>query len=460
VSSDARGAAALELAERAVAHVARGEAAAVVQTERSGLARFAASEIHQPTLIENTLVELEVVVDGRSGYASTNRLDDAALAELAHRADEAASMSPADSEHPGLAGRADPPEIAGYDEATAGITPDEQAQRAAASIAAAAPFDAYGFFTSGVVEVAVAATTGLRTAQATTDATALVLAAADGASGYASRTSWRVGEVDGAAAARESSAKAERTRGAVELEPGSYRAVLEPYALAELLQSFAFAGFGALDLLEERSYFAGRLGERAFDPQLSIADDPLSPANLPRGFDFEGTPRQRVQIVEDGVIRGVVWDRRTAARAGGGRQSTGHALRASQRHYGPFPVCLEVAPGDAESAEELASRVGDGIWITRLHYLGVVNPREAVITGMTRDGTFRIRDGRVAEPLVNLRFTLAMPDVFGELLGLTRDRQLVNQSEFYGDREPEAVLAPALATSSFAITGTGSGPGL
>jgi PmbA protein len=121
---------------------------------------------------------------------------------------------------------------------------------------------------------------------------------------------------------------------------------------------------------------------------------------------------------------------------------------------------LSVAPGEAESAEELAELVGDGIYITRLHYLGIVNPREGVITGMTRDGTFRIRGGRIAEPLVNLRFTVAVPDLLAEVPGLTRARMLVNQNQFYDERYPQGVLCPALATASFNVTGSGSGPGL
>ena len=163
-----------------------------------------------------------------------------------------------------------------------------------------------------------------------------------------------------------------------------------------------------LGFLEERSFFAGRIGERAFDPKVTIVDDALDPRGLPRSFDFEGTPKQRTPLVEEGVIRGPVWDRATAARAG--RESTGHALPAGSRAYGAVPTNLVLSPGEAESTDELAELVGDGIYVTRLHYLSVVNQREGVITGMTRDGTFRIRDGKVAEPLVNLRFTVAMPD--------------------------------------------------
>ena len=449
-----------ELAARALEHVGRGEAEAVVQRERSGLARFAASEVHQPTLIDNVVVQLQVVLDGRSGFATTNRLDDAGLADLAQRAQAAAEVSPARDDVPALTRPAPIPPIEGFDEATAALSAEEQARRASAAISAAEGSDLYGFFTSGECGLAICSTAGVSAEARTTDATALVLAAGDDASGYSMRTSWRAAEVDVEDAAREACAKAERTVGAVELEPGPYRTVLEPYAFGELLQWFSDTAFGALDLLEERSFLAGRLGERLFDEKVSIADDALDARGLPKSFDHEGTPKRRVQLVEDGVARGVVWDRRTAAQAGGDAESTGHALPAPQRSYGPLATALQVDPGDAESLEDLADRVGDGLYVTRLHYLGIVNPREGVLTGMTRDGTFRIRNGRVAEPLVNLRFTVAVPDVLADLLGLTRARSLVSQSDFYGDRDAFAVLTPAVATARFTITGTGSRPGI
>jgi PmbA protein len=121
---------------------------------------------------------------------------------------------------------------------------------------------------------------------------------------------------------------------------------------------------------------------------------------------------------------------------------------------------LTMAGGEAESTDELAELVGEGIYVTRLHYLSVVQPREGVLTGMTRDGTFRIRDGKVGEPLVNLRFTVPMPEVLGDVPGLTREQSLVNMNELYDERFPHAALVPALATTRFQITGAGSGPGL
>jgi predicted Zn-dependent protease len=427
---------AADVAGRALGAVEGDDAQAVVLAERSGLARFAGSEVHQPTLIENLVVTVLVARDGRVGLASTNRTGDEELTALARRAAEAAATAGGKADFPGFPPPSRVPAVAGFDPETAGLSPEEQARLAGAAIGARNGLGVYGFFTSGVTDLAIASSTGVAVEQSMTDATALVVAAGADRSGYAERTAFAAGRIDPAEVAEEAVEKAERTRGATELEPGSYRALLEPYALAELLQYLAYDSFGALGLLEERSYLAGRLGERVFDEQVSIADDALDPRGLPKAFDFEGTPKRRVELVEDGVARGVVWDRATAARAEEERSTTGHAPPPLLRDYGPLPFALSMRGGEAASVEELVALVGDGIYVTRLHYLGVVHPREGVVTGMTRDGTFRVRDGRVAEPLVNLRITVSVPDLLREVLGLTREVSLVNASDFYGERYP------------------------
>jgi predicted Zn-dependent protease len=451
---------ALELAERAV-RIARGDAIeAVVQAERSGFARFAGSEVHQPTLIENESLFLRVARGTRVGSAAGNRLDEEGLRELAARAEAAADASPEDPDFPGLAGAAALPQVAGHDQETAALRPDDQAHLAALAIDAAAEMPVYGFVTSGTATLAVATSEGFAAEQSSTDAVALALAATDGASGYAEQTAWKVGEIDPAAVAREAVETAKRTRGASELEPGAYRAVLETYAVGELLQYFAFDAFSGLALLEERSYLAGRVGESTLDEKISLADDALDPAGLPKQFDFEGVPKQRVELVEQGVLRGAVWDAASAAKAGDSERSTGHAPPPALRRFGPLPFALSLAGGEAESVAELVELVGEGIYITRLHYLGVIEPREGVLTGMTRDGTFRIRDGKIAEPLVNLRFTVAVPEVLVEVPGLTRGTKLANESAFYDERFAYGALVPALATARFNITGVGGPPGI
>jgi PmbA protein len=448
---------ALDLAERALRAAQGDEALALVQSERSGMARFAGSEVHQPTLIENDVVELQIVRDGRLGIASSNNTDDEGLRTLAARAAEAADAAPADPDFAGLAPPAEPPAVEGYDDEAAGLGAEDQARLAAAAIEAS-ELDLYGFFTSGVTSLAIASTTGLAVSQELTDVAVLALAAVEGASGYAEQTGWRAGDVDPAGAARDAVEKAKLTRGAVELEPGSYPAVLEPPAFAELLAYFSYDAFSAQGLLEERSYAFDKLATQVFDERFSLADDALDPRGLPKAFDFEGTPKQRVDLVRSGVLSDVVWDRQTAKRDG--RETTGHAPPSSLRHWGPLTFALSVAGGEADSPAQLAETLGDGIYVTRLHYLSIVDPREGIVTGMTRDGTFRIRGGRVADPLVNLRFTVSVPQLLAELPGLTREPVLINQNAYYDERYPTGLLSPAVATARFDVTGVGSGPGV
>ena len=185
----------LERAERALGLVSGDEAEVVVTTEHSGFARYAGKEVPQPTLIDNASVQLRLIRDGRAGVAPTNRPDDEGLAELVRRATDVVVSAGPDPDLPPLAPPAEFPDVRGYDEETAELGADDQARLAAAAIAASGDYGLYGYFTSGVVELAIASTTGLRASQRTTDANWLALAAVDGASGYATRTSWRVGDV-------------------------------------------------------------------------------------------------------------------------------------------------------------------------------------------------------------------------------------------------------------------------
>ena len=279
----------------------------------------------------------------------------------------------------------------------------------------------------------------------------VALATGDGCSGYADAASWKASDVDPAAVAREAGEKAARTAGADDPGPATYRAVLEPYAFGELLWYFGYSSLGALALLEERSYLAE-------DRRADLRPRPRSTTTR---STRPGSRRRSTSRASRGASPSsrTAWrrsvDRRTAARAG--RESTGHALVAPAQSYGPQPFNLSVPAGDA-SLDELVSRVEAGIYVTRLHYLNIVDPREGLITGMTRDGTFRIEGGKVTRPLVNLRFTTSFPALVASVLGFGDEVRLVNQSDFYGERYPFGALVPAIATEAFTV-GIGQGRG-
>ena len=205
-----------------------------------------------------------------------------------------------------------------------------------------------------------------------------------------------------------------------DLRPGEYPVILEEYAVGELVDYLAYMGFGALSFQEGHGFMAGRLGQRLMSEQISIWDDGLDGGGLPMAFDFEGVPRQRVDLIREGVAAGVVYDTETAAREG--RESTGHALPAPNP-YGPFPLHLFVGAGDTPK-EAMLKSMDRGLWVTRFHYVNVVHSRQGILTGMTRDGTFLMEGGELTRPVRNLRFTQNALEALSatEAVGATRLR--------------------------------------
>jgi predicted Zn-dependent protease len=234
--------------------------------------------------------------------------------------------------------------------------------------------------------------------------------------------------------------KAKRNQNAQPIEPGVYEVVLEEYAVAEMLEFMSFMGFSALAAQEERSFM--RLGEPITGQEVSIWDDGLDRTGLPASFDFEGVPKQRVDLITRGVASGLVYDMQSATRAG--RKSTGHGLPAPNTE-GPFAVNLFMQPGTAAKAE-LASGIKRGIWVTRFWYVRIVAPKASIITGMTREGTFLIENGRITRPVKDLRFTQSILEALQGTEAMSRSTKL-QIGEFIG-----ASRVPAIRLKAFTFT--------
>ncbi|MGH9183216.1 MAG: metallopeptidase TldD-related protein, partial [Acidimicrobiales bacterium] len=219
--------------------------------------------------------------------------------------------------------------------------------------------------------------------------------------------------------------------------PGTWEVVLLPSAVATLVDHLAGA-FSAKAYAEGRSALCDRLGTEVASPLVSLADDAVGEGAIGLPFDGEGTPRSRVELIRDGVAAGLVHDRATAAAAG--VAPTGHGL-VGPNPWGPYPSHLVVAPGHA-GVDELVAGIEEGLLVTRFWYARTVNPKQALLTGMTRDGTFRIEGGGVGTPVRSLRFNqsilaaLAACDGVGHDLGTCCDEG--------GD-----VRAPALRVRAF-----------
>ncbi len=221
------------------------------------------------------------------------------------------------------------------------------------------------------------------------------------ASGFADRIAAKADEIDAERVVERAIDKAAKSRGARPIEPGEYEVVLEPHATSALLLFMSYEGFSARAVEEKTSFLCDRIGKRALSERLSIADDCANPWLAGFRFDGEGTPRERVVLIDRGTIGGPVTDRAHAAHSNG--RSTGHAL-PQPSSFGPLTQNLVVLGGD-RSERELVQSVRRGLLVSQLHYVNSIDPRELELTGVTRHGLFWIEDGEVRHAVKDLRFT-------------------------------------------------------
>jgi len=437
----------LAIAERAIV-LAEAEGAteveALVSDERAQLTRFANSEIHQNVAETNGGLNLRVAIGKRIGVASSNRVDDDGLRRLAETAAAIARNSAELDDWGGLPAPTPITDIsAAWSDGTAGATPEQRAEGVRAVIAAAdaAGVRAFGSFSTAVEQLSVANSHGVRATQNRTSAQLLtVMMATDGGSGYAEQTSVDASAIDAAVVGREAAEKARATINPVAIEPGDWSVVLEEYAVVDLLSMLAFMGFSALAVQEERSF--AEPGKVIGSELVTIVDDATEPGALPMAFDYEGVAKQKVVLVERGVCRDVVYDAQTAAR--GGVTSTGHGLPAPNS-YGPFPLNMVMSPGSTERAA-LVGEMERGLLVTRFHYTNPVHPKLAIVTGMTRDGTFLVEDGRIVGPVRNLRFTQSYLAALAGTVAVGSERRTI-RGDFGG------VLVPAVRIDGWTFTG-------
>jgi predicted Zn-dependent protease len=453
------GESALELAERALGHLA-GDAQATVVRERSLTLRYARSAPTQATEVDDVDVHLLCVRDGHVGAATTNVLTDEALRGAAHRAAAAAEAATRAAGRPGdYPGLPAPPPAyrphEGFDPTTARMDPSPggDALRTVFSVVGAHDLEAFGIWTCGAVETAIASSAGTRARDVVTDAFLKVIARRDdGRSGWGAQAAVGIGGLDPEAVATRAVSKV-MPGDLAELPPGEYPVVLAPDAVGGLLEMLGHLAFNGLAHAEGRGALEGRLGTRVAASAINLSDSPRFVRTWPRAFDFEGVPKAPLPLIQDGVAHRVVHDTRSAARAGRGARSTGHALAPGGSPDGPVPTNLVLVGGGAAGEDELAAPIERGIYVTRLWYLNVVHPTQTLLTGTTRDGTFLIEDGRISRPLRDVRFTDSVLRILEHTEALDASPRLVSEAEYYGRRFATGVVCPALRARGFRITG-------
>ena len=432
------------LAERALKLSSAEQTEVSVFTEDSSLTRFADNEIHQNVAQRDATVAVRAAVGKRYGVGATNDLSDAGLQEAVEQAIAIARAMPDMEEFLPPPEPRPVPAADGYSLATAEFGPLQRAAgvRVICELAKEKGLTAAGAFKVDIDGVTIANSLGLYAHHESTSAELLAVAMSDDSSGHSGQLAVDVGAIDAEAVAEEAVGKAERGRHPRAVEPGVYEVVLEEYAVSDMLDFLAYLGFGALAVQEGRSFMSGKLGQKVMGANVAIWDDGLDPSGLVRPFDYEGYPKQRVELIVDGVASRPVHDRRTAAKDG--QSSTGHALPAGSV-IGPLPFNMFLRPGDA-TREGMTASVQRGILVTRFWYTRVVHPLTVHMTGMTRDGAFLIDKGEIVGPVKNLRFTQSYLEALNHVDLIGKETKMVR--EFFAVNR-----VPAIKVGQWRFTG-------
>ncbi len=439
-----------ELCQRVVELVGeRGEAQVTARAGRPALTRFANSFIHQNVGEAGASVTLKMAAAGRVASASTTRIDADGLSALVEGTLAAAALRPEDPDWPGLGPPAPVPEVDHYDPDTEGASPDARAAKVAEFVAAGAGLRAAGYCDTDGGSTAFANSAGQQARGRSSRATIDGIHQTEDSAGSAHQSSRRLADIDGVAAGAAAADRARRSAAPIEVEPGEYEVVLEPECVATLVEFLAFYGFNAKQVIEGQSGI--RLGEAQFDPAVSLWDDATAPEAIGVPFDADGTPKRHLDLVAAGTSSALAHDRRTARRMG--TESTGHAVDGSDV-WGPIPLHLFLEPG-RESIDDLVAGVHRGLLVTTFNYCRILDPKTQVVTGLTRNGTFLVEDGKVGPGVRNLRFTQSFLEALapGNVLGMGADARFAD-SEFFG---AGLVHVPPLRLGAFRFTGGARG---
>jgi len=222
-----------------------------------------------------------------------------------------------------------------------------------------------------------------------------------------------------------------------EILAGRYTVILEPAAVLDLLGFLVF-DFSGLAVAEQRSSLTARLGQKLFGENIELRDDVYHPLHLGSPFDGEGVPRQRVNLVEHGIVKNLVYARQTAQRVHA--EPTGHGFPLPNE-YGEAPMNI-VMEGGHSSLDDMVRSTERGLLVTRLWYIREVDPYQKIVTGMTRDGTFWIEDGQVQYGVKNLRFNQS-------LIGMLCQVEMMSPPERAAGEESFEMVVPAMKIREF-----------
>jgi PmbA protein len=400
------------IAERVFKFSDADETEVEVSAVTDALTRFANNTIHQNVAEQSLVVSVRTVLDGRTARATTNKTDDDSLRRVVETSKSLARSQPRNPDLLPMPGPQKYAKVARYFENTAHATPADRA-RAVARVAALAEKSkqtAAGIFSTGVMQSAIANTRGLFASHRQTRAEFSITILEPDSSGWAKSNSPDLGQIDPEAMARSASQKSAASRNPSEVAPGRWTVILEPSAVLDLV-GFLFYDFAGTAMADQRSCFTKRMGKRILGENISIVDDVYHPLQSGAPFDGEGIPRQKVLLLDKGVPKNLVYARSTAKKMKA--KPTGHGF-SLPNDMGEAPTNL-VFPGGKSSVDEMVRSTDRGILVTRVWYIRDVDPYEKVLTGMTRDGTFLVQNGKVTGGVRNFRFNQGLLEMLSNV---------------------------------------------
>jgi len=437
-------------AERELRHIAdvvlriakaRGVPGTEVHVEEviDALTRFANNIIHQNVAEHGVTVSIRTILDGRTARVTTNRLEEDALRAAVEDCLSLAASQPKDPSLPPLPGKQRYRQVNRFTAATAALSADDRARavKRACDLAEKNGQVAAGIFSCGQSQTVLCNSRGLFASYRQTQAEFSATMQHASAASWAKANAGDVRAIDPISLAKTASDKAARAKDPIELEPGRYTVILEPAAVLDLI-GFLFYDFSATAVDDRRSCLSERVGKALVGKNVTITDDVFHPEQLGAAYDGEGMPRQRVTLVDQGVIKNLVYSRRSAKKAR--TKPTGHGF-ALPNEFGEAPMNLIVAGGKS-TVEEMIASTDRGLLVTRLWYIREVDPYEKIMTGMTRDGLFLVEKGKLGRAVRNFRFNQSV-------LEMLRNVQMLGPSHRASAEESFEMVVPAMKVTQF-----------
>ncbi len=259
----------------------------------------------------------------------------------------------------------------------------------------------YGTMENGCIKTTVANNLGIHLSHKESHVTYDITVKDKDGFGWAGQSANNIASVDFDKIEKIAALKARLAKKPISIKTGKYTVILEPAAVADFLIFMNIFGFGGQPYTEGQSFISGKIGKKVLSDKISIYDNALDGPSAGMPFDFEGVPRKKLVLIEKGVAKTAAHDRKTSLKAK--TKNTGHSLPVPNI-YGPFPLNTLVSPGKT-SVDDMIKQTSKGILITRFHYINILKPLNLELTGMTRNGTYLIENGKIKKSVKNMRFT-------------------------------------------------------